>query len=135
MKPQFLTIILALSFSSIVAHAETYTWKDKNGKTHFGDQVPPEYKKAATLVDLPPLNTAKPEEAVRIQNQAAADRLKRQDNLERARQKQQAQNRTTNPVSEVKLTKEQCRDMKLRTVKQKTACFREADRQSGSDLK
>lgn len=132
MKRQLLTAILALSFSSIIVHAETYTWKDKNGKTHYGDQVPPEYKDAAKQIDLPPLNTAKPEEAVRIKNQAAADRLRRQDNLEKARQKQQLRNKPTKSPAKAKLTKEQCRDMKLRTVKQKTECFREADRQSGS---
>ena len=132
MKHQLMTALLAMSFSAIAVHAETYTWKDTNGKTHFGDQVPPAYKDTATLIDLPTINTTQPEEAVRIQNQEAADRLKRQDKAERYRQKRMADNYADKTPAKPKLTKEQCRDMRLRTVKEKTACFREAYRQANS---
>lgn len=41
MKKRTLALVVALGFP-LLAGAQIYTWKDSNGRTHFGDQPPPE---------------------------------------------------------------------------------------------
>lgn len=130
MKTKALTLFTALSFLALSSLAETYSWIDENGKKHFGDKVPPEYKDSAKQVDLPPLNTLAPETEVRLQNKAMAERLRREDGQKKglAKQREQAAKRQAlknHAQSKPKITKEQCRDQIL-TVKQRTACLRAA---------
>ncbi|MEN3113012.1 DUF4124 domain-containing protein [Uliginosibacterium paludis] len=40
MKARKLAVLAALALP-LMANAEIYTWKDANGRTHFGDQPPP----------------------------------------------------------------------------------------------
>ncbi len=40
MKARKLAVLLALGFP-LMTWAQIYTWKDANGRTHFGDQPPP----------------------------------------------------------------------------------------------
>ncbi len=43
-KMRFLILLLILSHAFITAGSEVYTWKDKNGFTHFSDRPPQGYK-------------------------------------------------------------------------------------------
>lgn len=38
---------LCIFFACHFSVAEVFTWVDKDGKKHFGDQIPPEYRKQA----------------------------------------------------------------------------------------
>jgi hypothetical protein len=40
MKTFRLALLLALGATALAAHADVYKWKDKDGKTHFGDRPP-----------------------------------------------------------------------------------------------
>lgn len=52
---QFLLFLVTCSISS--SFAETYTWTDKQGHKHFGDEIPPEYATHAKPVDTKSTNT------------------------------------------------------------------------------
>jgi Domain of unknown function (DUF4124) len=47
----FLIALSTLVFAQLAHSAVTYRWVDKQGKTHFGDKVPGEYKGVAKPVD------------------------------------------------------------------------------------
>lgn len=127
MKIQTFIVSLLFVLLSNFTVAETYTWTDDQGKVHFGDTVPPKYKDAAKPLKLKPLNVSKPEERVRLQNQALADRLRREDGQKKTQTNQSATNKpSTNDT--FRITKEYCRDLNL-TVKLRTECFRKAAEQ------
>lgn len=44
-------LLLALLALSMTAHAEMFTWKDAEGRTHFGDQPPPELREQAEPIE------------------------------------------------------------------------------------
>lgn len=49
--------ILGLAFSFSGSHAEIYSWVDKDGKKHFGQEVPKEYAKKSTVLDVKAVNS------------------------------------------------------------------------------
>ena len=121
------TAIILLSFFAFGCIAQTYTWKDDRGKTHYGDNVPPEYKDSAKLIELQPLNTVAPEEHVRQLNKTAVNRLRREDAQNKQSKIIASETNTiqTEPAAP-QITREQCRDQPYLTVKQRTECFRAA---------
>lgn len=46
-----LALVLAALLAAPLAAAEMYTWKDADGRTHFGDQPPPEVKDQAQQIE------------------------------------------------------------------------------------
>lgn len=42
---------------SNIAHSEVYTWVDKDGKKHFGQEVPKEYAKKSTVIEVKTVNS------------------------------------------------------------------------------
>ncbi len=51
---KFLMLCFLFSFTS--AHSEIYSWVDKDGKKHFGEEVPKEYQKQSKAIDVKPVN-------------------------------------------------------------------------------
>lgn len=49
--------LLAITCTIPSAFSETYTWTDKQGKKHFGDEVPKEYISQGKKIDPKPTNT------------------------------------------------------------------------------
>lgn len=49
--------LLLLLAAGTAAQAEIYQWKDEQGRTHFGEDVPARYRQAAKQVDSGRLNT------------------------------------------------------------------------------
>lgn len=79
------TLLLAASVAFAAAGKPTYKWVDKNGVTHYGDSIPPEYASQghAELNDqgVPMRETARqltPEEAEIAQRKAAEETRRRQ---------------------------------------------------------
>src|SRR6478609_10811655 len=56
---QYLMILLTLTltFSFSATHAEVYSWVDKDGKKHFGQEVPKEYAKKSKVIDVKSVNS------------------------------------------------------------------------------
>jgi len=52
-----LITLFSLSFFSGTVMSEIYTWVDENGKKHFGDRIPDEYRTKSNSVDLKNANT------------------------------------------------------------------------------
>lgn len=50
-----LTALLLLL--ALPAQAEIYKWVDDQGRPHFGEAPPEKYRKSATVVSTPPVNT------------------------------------------------------------------------------
>ncbi len=50
-------LLLAITCSAALSYAETYTWTDKQGHKHFGDEIPPEYISQGKEVDTKAINT------------------------------------------------------------------------------
>lgn len=114
------------------AFAETYKWKDENGKTYFGDTVPTKYADTAEIVESKPLNMISPEESVKVQNKAAADRLRREDAMKNSARKSSSNeqsNKSSEPQKKTWLTREFCRDTYVNT-KARTECFHEVEAQT-----
>lgn len=55
--------LLLCALLPALGHAEIYQWKDENGRTHFGEDVPAKYRKNAELKTLGPSNVMKASEA------------------------------------------------------------------------
>lgn len=51
----FATFLLIIV--SNIAHTEVYTWVDKDGKKHFGQEVPKEYAKKSKVIDVKSVNS------------------------------------------------------------------------------
>lgn len=49
--------IIVCLFTFNYAHSEVYSWVDKDGKKHFGQEVPKEYQKQSKTVDVKPVNS------------------------------------------------------------------------------
>jgi hypothetical protein len=45
-------LVLACLLGYSLGTAEVYQWTDENGKVHFGDSVPPKYKKQADSIEV-----------------------------------------------------------------------------------
>lgn len=57
MKHFFLKwLLMALFLNVSLSFAEVYTWVDKDGKKHFGQEVPKEYANKGKVVDLKTMN-------------------------------------------------------------------------------
>lgn len=54
---KYLLTPLLLSFFVAFASAEIYKWKDENGKLHYGDKVPNQYKEDSTSINANKLST------------------------------------------------------------------------------
>lgn len=50
-------LILCFLFAFASAHSEIYSWVDKDGKKHFGEEVPKEYQKQSKTIDVKPVNS------------------------------------------------------------------------------
>lgn len=58
MKPFLVRLfILGLAFSFSGSYAEVYSWVDKDGKKHFGQEVPKEYAKKSTVIEVKSVNS------------------------------------------------------------------------------
>ena len=58
MKTQLSKILIfCFLFAFVSAHSEIYSWVDKDGKKHFGEQVPKEYQKQSKAIDVKPVNS------------------------------------------------------------------------------
>jgi hypothetical protein len=53
--------LLLLAATATTAQAEIFQWKDEQGRTHFGQEVPARYQKAAKPVETGRINTMQPE--------------------------------------------------------------------------
>lgn len=53
--------LLLLAATATTAQAEIFQWKDEQGRTHFGQEVPARYQKAAKPVETGKVNTMQPE--------------------------------------------------------------------------
>ncbi len=84
-----LSLLLAVVLGSLGAgaFATTYRWVDDQGRVHYSDAVPNKYKERARLVDLQP---SEPSEE---------DRRRALEQLERAREKARAADRSAKPAS------------------------------------
>lgn len=58
MKLFITRLVLLFSLLTLAcANAEIYSWVDKDGKKHFGQEVPKEYAKQSTVVETKPINS------------------------------------------------------------------------------
>ena len=71
---RFLISLLLLAFA-LSAHAGVFRWVDKQGKTHFADVVPDEYKDVAQPVDATAPSPS-PEEQRRAMDRAAREKAR-----------------------------------------------------------
>lgn len=53
----FKLCLIVITSIAPLAFSETYTWTDKQGKKHFGDEVPKEYLSKSKIVDTKSTNT------------------------------------------------------------------------------
>jgi hypothetical protein len=53
----FKLCLIAITCITPLAFSETYTWTDKQGKKHFGDEIPKEYISQGKIVDTKSTNT------------------------------------------------------------------------------
>ncbi|GGY88159.1 hypothetical protein GCM10011613_36510 [Cellvibrio zantedeschiae] len=52
---KIIALLLSIAFS--FAHAEVYSWVDKEGKKHFGQEVPKEYANQSKVLDVKEVNS------------------------------------------------------------------------------
>jgi hypothetical protein len=58
MKSQLAKLLmLCLLFTFSSAHCEIYSWVDKDGKKHFGEEVPKQYQKQSKTIEAKPVNS------------------------------------------------------------------------------
>lgn len=58
MKISISKLILLLVITTCVhAYAEIYTWVDKDGKKHFGQEIPKEYANQGKALEVKPINS------------------------------------------------------------------------------
>ena len=126
------SLILFLYAGSMCAQ-EIVKWVDENGKVHYGDKVPEQYREAAETVATD-ISVISPEDQVREANQEHVQRLKLEDAWEesaqareerrqqRAEQKRQRAQERARP-----LTREECRDRYVKRNAYRTECFRRAE--------
>ncbi len=58
MQIRYFLVFLSLAICSVTpSYGETYTWTDKQGHKHFGDELPPEYISQGKEVDTKAINT------------------------------------------------------------------------------
>lgn len=77
-------LLLLLLILAAPAHAEIYKWVDENGKVHFGDRVPEQYKDQAGDVDV---------EVRQPTEEEIAEAEKRSAELKASRMRMQSTNR------------------------------------------
>lgn len=58
------TALLLCVLLPALAQAEIYEWKDNKGQTHFGKQVPAQYRDRAKVKEIGPTNRVNPDEAL-----------------------------------------------------------------------
>ena len=49
--------MLFFLFAFASAHSEIYSWVDKDGKKHFGEEVPKQYQKQSKTIEVKPVNS------------------------------------------------------------------------------
>ncbi len=50
-------LLLCVAYASTGAQAKIYSWVDKEGKKHFGQEVPKEYANKSKQLDVKPINS------------------------------------------------------------------------------
>lgn len=117
MKSIFIKMLSLVFFVSAgFANAEIYSWVDKDGKKHFGQEVPKEYAKKSTVLDVKSVNVmdeTKVQSTPRNSNrpsfpqpQAAAAENDTYENLSSCEQKKRAYEESVACYAECRLPKE-----------------------------
>lgn len=132
---KWLIMCLAITFSlPAITADEIVKWVDENGKVHYGDKVPEQYKEQAEKVE-DSISVVGPEDEVRDQNKSHVNQLKQEAALEDYRQKreQQAADKQSKDKQGKKQrswqpkTREECRDLYVNRTAARTECFRRVD--------
>lgn len=138
----YLPIVLALTLSIPATTAdEIVKWVDENGKVHYGDKVPDQYKEQAQKVETE-ISVAGPEAEVRDQNKAHVDQLKNEANLKdyKERKEQQALDKQRTADKKKKKqrswepqTREECRNRYVNRTAARTECFKRVDENTNQE--
>jgi len=132
----YLPIVLVLTLYVPATTAdEIVKWVDENGKVHYGDKVPDQYKEQAQKVETG-ISIAGPEAEVRDQNKAHVDQLKSEANLKDYKERKEQQVRDKQNTADKKKkkprswepqTREECRNRYVNRTAARTECFRRVD--------
>lgn len=134
MYTKIVSVVLILISISINAQ-EVVKWIDENGKTHYGDKVPDQYRNTAEKVETD-ISVVSPEQDVSKQNRQHVRQLKREDKQEdkqKARQDRQSQledKKITKGPNAWPRTREDCRNVYVKRVKARTECFEKVDQKN-----
>ncbi len=131
----FKLILISLVFQA--SAGEIVKWVDENGKVHYGDTVPDEYKDQSEVIQEDKVSVVSPEEEVRLQNKAHAEdiknrnaREKHQEEFNRQREVDLERKNKEASQSQRVMTREECRDRYVKRTKALTECFRRAEEEA-----
>jgi len=82
--------LITLSFLPAIAHSQVFSWKDENGKTHYGDRPPASKQADSRKLAAPPPVDAEANRKAMVERQFA-DREKQQKSQEEAKKTQEDQ--------------------------------------------
>lgn len=130
---RYVYFLLLLLCAGSVCAQEIVKWMDENGKVHYGDKVPEQYREAAETVETD-ISVISPEDKVREANQEHVQKLKLEDAWEESaqareeRRQQRAELKRQRAQARAKpLTREECRDRYVKRNAYRTECFRRAE--------
>lgn len=114
--------------------AEVLKWVDENGKVHYGDTIPEQYKDQAEVLEEDKVNVVSPEADVKRKNTTHVNKLRAEDAQRLREQKQQAkkaqrewQYKQKQESEKSTLSREECRNKYPNKVKLRTECFLQAE--------
>lgn len=84
------TALITLSFLPAIALSQVFSWKDENGKTHYGDRPPASKQADSRKLAAPPPVDAEANRKAMLDRQLA-DREKQQKSQEEAKKTQEDQ--------------------------------------------
>lgn len=120
--------LMASAWSDIVK------WVDEDGKVHYGDRVPDQYKEKAEVIEKDEVQFVGPEEDVRRQNQQYSSSLRQQDRAEQQRKNRVPYESNDNDGEHsIGITQEDCRNRFPNNVKMRTQCFKDANKSTASE--
>lgn len=99
-------ILVGLFFQTNNAHTDIVKWVDEEGKTHYGDKVPEEYKKSSESIDVNNVNVVKNDAPAPARRTSAVSRIHPNEELSNFRR----HNSSKNNIWKKQVTKRMTKD-------------------------
>jgi hypothetical protein len=101
------------------AHAEIYSWVDKDGKKHFGEQVPKEYLNKSTEITVKPVN--------------AMEAAKASSNSNETKQATEEQKKPSSPTEDTPTENLSSCEQQKRAYEQSVQCYSRCRNRDGGE--